>query len=95
MLDIKMIVENPEAVRQGMAKRNKEVDVDALLALDKTRRELLGAVEALKARQNQVSKMIPQYKKEGRDVNALFAENEELSDKVWRTTRRSKRWRKN
>lgn len=82
MLDIKMIVENPEAVRQGMAKRNKEVDVDALLALDKTRRELLGAVEALKARQNQVSKMIPQYKKEGKNTDAIFAEMKELSDKV-------------
>jgi seryl-tRNA synthetase len=75
-------VENPQAVKEGMQKRNKEVDVDGLVALDKTRRELVGAVEALKARQNKDSKLIPQYKKEGRDVNAIFAEMKEISDKI-------------
>jgi seryl-tRNA synthetase len=82
MLDIKMIAENPQKIKEGMKKRNKEVDVDHLVALDKTRRELVSAVEVLKANQNKVSKLIPQYKKEGKDVNAIFAQMKEISDKI-------------
>lgn len=82
MLDVKVIAENPEKFKEGMKKRNKAVDVDRLVALDKTRRELVGAVEALKAQQNKVSKMVPQYKKENKDVSAILEEMKLLSDQI-------------
>ena len=36
----------------------------------------------MKAEQNRVSKLIPQYKKEGKDVAPILAEMKELSDKI-------------
>ena len=76
MLDIKRIKENPEAVKAGL--RAKEVDCDAIvdriLELDEQRRALIASTESRKAEQNRVSKMIPQLKKEGKDVAPIFAE---------------------
>ncbi len=76
MLDIKRIKEDPQAVKAGL--RAKEVDCDAvidrILELDEQRRTLISSTESRKAEQNRVSKMIPQLKKEGKDVGPIFAE---------------------
>ena len=80
MLDIKKIKENPQAVKDGL--RAKEVDCDAvvdrILELDEQRRALIADTEARKARQNKVSKEIPQLKKQGKDVAPILAEMAEL-----------------
>ncbi len=84
MLDIKFIKENPEYVKARLLTRNKDysADVDRLLALDVERRALIADTEAKKAEQNKISKMIPQLKKEGKDVSPIFAEMKTLSDTV-------------
>ena len=80
MLDIKLIKENPDAVKAGL--RAKEVDCDAIvdriLELDEQRRKLIASTEERKARQNKVSKEIPALKKAGKDVAPIFAEMAEL-----------------
>ena len=80
MLDIKLIKENPEAVKAGL--RAKEVNCDAvvdrILELDEERRRLIASTEERKARQNKVSKEIPALKKAGKDVAPIFAEMAEL-----------------
>lgn len=84
MLDIRVIKENPEKVKQAVRNRkgNLDKEIDELLKIDDRRREITGEVEAMKAKQNAASKLIPQYKKEGKDIAALMAEMKELSDKV-------------
>ncbi len=84
MLDIKIVRQDPERVKQAVRNRQGNLDreVDELLAIDAQRREIIAAVEELKAKQNSVSKMIPQYKKEGKDVTAIFAEMKEISEKI-------------
>jgi len=60
MLDIKLIREKPDFVRQRLATRGAgdEARVDELLRLDENRRKLLAEVEALKAQRNRVAKEI-------------------------------------
>lgn len=84
MLDIKFVRTNPDAVKAGMAKRGKNMDalIDEVIELDALRREISSANDALKARQNAVSREIPQLKKEGKDTTAIFAEMKELSNKI-------------
>jgi seryl-tRNA synthetase len=55
MLDIKFIRDNADLVKTGAKKKHIEVDIDRLLALDDKRRELLKAVEDLRAKQNAAS----------------------------------------
>ena len=84
MLDIKWIKENPEDVITRLHNKGKEAreEINRILELDARRRELIGKSEKLKAEQNKESKMIPQYKKEGRDVAPIFARLKELADTV-------------
>ncbi len=84
MLDIKYIRENPEEVIARLQIKGKDAraDIEAILALDGERRALISETEAIKAEQNKMNKLIPQYKKEGKDVAPIFAEMKAMSTKT-------------
>ncbi|MDF7799681.1 serine--tRNA ligase [Pontiellaceae bacterium B1224] len=82
MLDIKFIRENADAVKAAMKNRNADVDVDAVLALDARRREIVSEVEALKAERNKISKSIGMMIKEGKDPEEIKAQVREMGDKI-------------
>ncbi len=82
MLDIKLIRSEPEAVNKALAARGKGHNIDEILALDVKRRDLIFSVEQKKSEQNSKSKLVPQWKKEGRDTAELFAEMKKLSDEI-------------
>jgi len=84
MLDIRFIKENAEFAKERLKTRQKSYDaeIDRLLECDEERRALIADTEARRAKQNSVSKMIPQLKKEGKDVSAVFEEMKQLSDAI-------------
>ncbi len=82
MLDLKMIKADLDRFKTGMDKRCKNYDLDAIVAADDKRRELIFKTEQMKSEQNAVSKKIPQMKKAGEDTTALFAEMKELSETI-------------
>jgi seryl-tRNA synthetase len=84
MLDIKYIKENPEEVIELLQRKGKDAreDIERILQLDGERRALIAETEAVKAEQNRTNKLIPQYKKEGKDVAELFAKMKEMSAKT-------------
>lgn len=82
MLDINEIRNNPERIKNALAKRLVEVDFTEFLEWDQKRRSQIAESEALKARKNKVSSEIPFLKKEGKDVTALLNEMKEISEKI-------------
>ncbi len=84
MVDIKLVRSNPDFVKEAVKKREMNLDtvIDEILEIDAKRRALSGENDGLKAKQNAVSKQIPQIKKEGGDVSAIMAEMKELSAKI-------------
>ncbi|MBR6473794.1 MAG: serine--tRNA ligase [Firmicutes bacterium] len=83
MLDIKRIREDYEGCKAGVERRTKgSFGIENVPALDNKRREILGEVEAMKNRQNVVSKQIPKMKKAGEDTTQIMAEMKELSMKI-------------
>jgi len=82
MLDIKLIRSNPEILEKALAKRKENFNIQNFLSLDEKRRALLINVEQLKNKQNTASKLIPQYKKEGKDTSSLMEEMKELSENI-------------
>jgi seryl-tRNA synthetase len=58
MLDINFIREHPEVVKSALVALNAEAPVDAVLALDARRREILQQAETLRAERNAASKEI-------------------------------------
>ncbi len=58
MLDIKFIRENKDIVIAGATKKHIDIDIEALIALDDRRLELLKQIEAIRAEQNEMSRRI-------------------------------------
>ena len=86
MLDIKLIRERADYVRQRLATRGAgdEARVDELLKLDEQRRKLLGEVESLKAQRKRVSKEIGALmgQKKITEAEAKKTETADLGDRI-------------
>ena len=86
MLDIKLIREQADFVRQRLATRGAgdESHIDEVLRWDEQRRKLLGEVEELKASRNRVSKEIGilMGKKEAVAAEAKKSETRDIGDKI-------------
>jgi len=82
MIDIHLIRDNPDLVKEKSAQKNIEVDVDKILKLDEERRQLLQSVESLRARRNAISSSSkgqqPSQEQvvEGRQIKVELAEKE-------------------
>lgn len=84
MLDIRLIKENPQNVIDRLRAKGREAEADIyrVIELDAKRRELISSSESLKAEQNKTTKLVPVYKKEGKDCAPIFAQMKELGAKV-------------
>lgn len=82
MLDIKILRNEPDKIREALKNRCNDLDIAPAIELDSKRREILGKVEQMKAKQNEISKQIPAMKKAGEDTSAIFAEMKELSNEI-------------
>ncbi len=79
MIDIKLILEKPDYVAAALKKKNWDFDPKPIIELSEKRLNLLKEVEASKSEQNKLSKSVPQVKKEGGDVQAIFAKVKALA----------------
>ncbi len=85
MIDLKVLVSEPEKVRESFKKRNNEKLISALdqvIELDKKRRSGLQEVEFLKARRNEASAQISQLKKNKQDDSVILEEMKAVSKKI-------------
>jgi len=75
MIDIKLIRETPNVVKQGLLHKGEDcsAQIDQILALDQQRREIIALAESAKAEQNKLSKQFPEIKKSGGDTAELSA----------------------
>ena len=82
MLDIRFIRENKDIIKASLDARNSDYPLDELLELDRTRRDILVEVEALKKKRNDASALIGKYKREGKDVNELLLEMQHVGETI-------------
>jgi seryl-tRNA synthetase len=59
MLDIKFIRENVDIIKMAATKKKITIDIDRLVTVDDSRKEIMSRLEARKAEQNKVSEGIP------------------------------------
>lgn len=83
MIDIKLIRENPEIVKESLKKRLRDSkEVDSLLALDKAWREIKKQADDLRARRNEISQKINEAKKRGQNADSLIREARDIPIKI-------------
>jgi seryl-tRNA synthetase len=93
MLDIKIIRNNPDLVKDNIAKRNLKLNLDEFLEVDQKKLDYIVKVDELRALKNKVSKEIPtlsneekpskiaEMKKVSDDLKVLEQEQKEIEDK--------------
>ena len=82
MLSAKWVRENLERVKDSLARRETQVDLDSFLRWDEQRRECISQVDYLKSKQNQVSCQIGQLKAAGEDASAIIQQTQELAARI-------------
>ena len=87
MLDLKQIRENPERTQELINRRNGTYDIQAILELDRTSRELETNRSQLSARGNEIGKLIGQKigggcDPKGEEIAQLKAEGNEIKAKL-------------
>ncbi len=81
MLDLRLIRDQPDVVREGIAKLYAEAPIDEILAIDAQRRTILAEVEALKAERNEGSKKVNKTK-DPEERAELVAAMRALGDRI-------------
>ncbi|MDQ2787916.1 MAG: serine--tRNA ligase [Chloroflexota bacterium] len=82
MLDIRLIREQPDVVRDGLTKLYADPSlVDDVLRLDEARRAVQTEADALKAERNQVSKQVAGIR-DAAERQPLIARSKELGDRI-------------
>jgi seryl-tRNA synthetase len=79
MLDIKLIREKPELVREALEKRGDSFDLDRIVQLDESYRALLRQTEELRAKHNEASKQLSKSKEKPAE---LIAEMRQLGEQI-------------
>jgi seryl-tRNA synthetase len=85
VLDLRAFREGGTAARERLARRGDPdilAALDRALALDARRREIIGEVEVLKARRNDVSREIGNRKQAGADATDLIADMQAVADRI-------------
>ena len=82
MIDLELFRKSPEIYKEEVKKRNMRIDVDADIALDENRRDLIFKVDELRARKNETTKLIPGLsgEKKAKAVEEMKLLNEDLKD---------------
>jgi seryl-tRNA synthetase len=82
MLDIQRIRDNPEQILKAAGNKKCTIDIQAVIALDSRRREIIKEVELLKSVRNSRTQEIAQLKKDKKDATALIEEMKQMGDKI-------------
>ena len=82
MLDIKLIRENPEKINELLKRRNPELSIDTIIAIDADRRKVQAQADELRAKRKSESQKIGMMKKNGENTDAIQEEVRKLGDEV-------------
>lgn len=82
MIDLKLLRENPDAVRKALQARGSDANIDSILTFDAERRDLISQADALKQKRNEVTHAISRMKKANEDASALIQEMRAVGDQI-------------
>jgi len=89
--DLKLVREHVDALREGLRRRGALTAlapaIDHAMALDRTRRETIQAVEERKAARNAVTQLVGERKRAGEDAGELQQQSRDLGEQIARLDR--------
>ncbi|MGQ3685310.1 MAG: serine--tRNA ligase [Candidatus Loosdrechtia sp.] len=83
MLDIHFIRNNPDKVKEAIAKKHENAaNIDEILDIDVERRATIHACEQLKSKRNEKSREVSERKKKGQDASEIIEETRKINEDI-------------
>lgn len=82
MLDIKLIRENPEKINELLKRRNPDLSINEVIAIDEERRKIQTKADELRAKRKSESQKIGIMKKNGENTDQIQEEVRVLGDEI-------------
>ncbi len=82
MIDLKILRESPETVRDGIRKKHIDCDLDAVVKADQDRRKLIVEVESLRAEQKAANQEMAQMQKGSPEFLEKVGQMKSLSSRI-------------
>jgi seryl-tRNA synthetase len=82
MIDLKLLKENPDSIREALRKRGETLDFEKIIALDKKRREMITTLQNLKRLSNELSEEIGELKRKDKEPRDLMQKARTMSDHI-------------
>jgi len=82
MLDIKLIRENPEKINELLKRRNPDLSINEVIAIDEERRKIQTKADELRAKRKSESQKIGMMKKNGENTDKIQEEVRFLGDEI-------------
>ena len=82
MISVKELRKNIDYVKQRLALKQNDIDLNEVLMLDQKLRDLKTASSDMRASRNAASESIGQLKKAGKDATSSIKKTRELGDKL-------------
>ncbi|MGC5326733.1 serine--tRNA ligase [Brevibacillus sp. SYSU BS000544] len=83
MLDVKVLRQDLEGVRQKLAHRNEDISaLDQFVEVDEKRRQVIQEGDSLKNKRNTVSEQVAVLKRNKENADHLIAEMKEVNDRI-------------
>lgn len=82
MLDIKLIRENPEKINELLKRRNPELSINEVIAIDEERRKIQTKADELRAKRKSESQKIGLMKKNGENTDEIQEDVRVLGDEI-------------
>lgn len=82
MIDLRLLKDNPDIVRQALLKRREKIDFDKIIEIDKQRRAVITETQELKQQHNILSEKVGKLRRQGKEPRELMQEAKDLAEKI-------------
>jgi len=82
MIDLKILRESPDLLRQAIRNRGDKVDLEKIIEIDIRRRQIITQLDNSRKDRNQLSEEVGKLKKQGKDAETLMNQAKEIGEKI-------------
>lgn len=82
MIELKLLRENPQILRQAIDNRGETIDLEKIIKLDSERRVGMTKIQNLKKERNELSEKVGKLKQQGRHPEKLMQQAKDISNAI-------------
>ena len=82
MIELKLLRENPQILRQAIENRGESIDLEKIIKLDNERRAGMTKIQNLKKERNELSEKVGKLKQQGKHPEKLMQQAKDISNTI-------------